>query len=107
MSGRAPKQKGNRFEREIVNRLLGVGIKAARLPLSGAMRGIYGGCDVTLSMLGRECRAELKHHRNGFATFYKWIARVHILIVRRDHDEPLVVMPFKTFVELLQQKHEP
>jgi hypothetical protein len=104
VSPRGCKIKGSRFEREIVNRLRDEGIIAARLPLSGAMRGKYGGCDVTLTMLDREHRAELKHHGIGFQRLYNWLRDgVHLLIVRQDRSEPLVVLPFNLFVELIKK----
>ena len=100
MGGRASKQKGNRGERHIVNLLREAGLVANRLPLSGAMRGKYGGCDVTAVLFDREHRLEIKHHANGFQRLYAWLKPVDMLVVRCDHGEPLVVLPLQTLIEL-------
>ena len=39
MSGKAPRQKGERFERSIVKALGEAGISARRVPLSGSAKG--------------------------------------------------------------------
>ena len=108
MGGRASKQKGNRGERHVVNLLRKAGMVANRLPLSGAMRGAYGGCDVTVTAFDREHRIEVKHHANGFQRLYSWLANkgkpVDLLVVRCDRAEPLVVMTLERFIELSRIK---
>lgn len=106
MGGRASKQKGNRAERALVNFLRDAGLTANRLPLSGAMRGKFGGCDVVVPFLGREGRIEVKHHANGFQRLYRWLTGVDFLVVRCDRSEPLVVMPLKLMVELINAAAE-
>ena len=63
-AGRASCQKGNRTERAIVRLLQERGLAAERVPLSGAARGRFGG-DVSVPVLGRDLRAEVKFGGNG------------------------------------------
>lgn len=72
--------------------------------MSGAGRNARfgGGYDLHVPMFGRELKTECKHYANGFRTLYKWLVPVDLLIIRRDHGEPLVVIPLKTLVELAQ-----
>lgn len=112
MGGRASKQKGSRNERGLVRLLIEAGFQAERSPLSGALRSerFGGGCDVVVSMFGRQCRVEAKHYANGFARLYAWLRGVDFLIVRADRSEPLVVMPLKALIEIAKQaesKDEP
>jgi hypothetical protein len=78
------------------------GVSALRTPMSGAVRSsrFGGGYDLHVPLFGRELKSEVKHHANGFARLYKWLAPVDILIVRADHSEPLVVLPLKLMLEV-------
>jgi Holliday junction resolvase len=102
--GRASRQKGDRFERELVNLLLTAGIAATRCPVSGSAPGKFGGFDIDLPLLGRDCKVECKHHGTGFARLYKWLERVDMLIVRADRSSPLAVLPLATLIELINKK---
>jgi Holliday junction resolvase len=58
MPGKHSRNKGAAYEREIVNYLKDNGIEAERVPLSGAMKGNYGG-DIKLGPVLRyigECK---------------------------------------------------
>jgi hypothetical protein len=110
--GRRSRQKGDRAERGLVKLLQLAGVAAERTPLSGAVRSTRfgGGYDVSIPLFGRELKSEVKHHANGFARLYKWLAPVDILIVRADHSEPLAVMPLKFLLEVAkaaEAKHSP
>jgi hypothetical protein len=100
--GRRSRQKGDRAERGLVKLLQLAGVAAERTPMSGAVRSsrFGGGYDLSIPLFGRELKSEVKHHANGFARLYKWLAPVDILIVRADHSEPLVVMPLKLVLEV-------
>jgi Holliday junction resolvase len=63
--GRASREKGNRTERAIVRFLQERGFAAERVPLSGAVRGRFGG-DVSVPVLGVDRRIEVKCRGNGF-----------------------------------------
>ena len=49
MSGKAPRQKGDRLERAIVATLKAHGIEAKRVPLSGSVKGYPGDVVATLN----------------------------------------------------------
>lgn len=101
--GRASRQKGDRFEREIVHLLQDAGFAAERMPLSGALRGKYGGYDVMVPGLKRDLKIEAKHHGDGFKRVYEWIEPADLLVMRADRTEPLVVMRMSLLIELLKE----
>jgi len=94
MSGRAPRQKGNRVEREIVRLLQDAGFAAERVPLSGSAGGSYVG-DITVPLLRRDLVCEVKARRHGFQQLYGWLDGRDLLIVRADRCQPLVVLPLE------------
>lgn len=100
--GRTPRQKGDRNERALVKLLRLAGYVVKRSYSSGGHRGdvFGGGFDLRISMFGCDLKCEAKHYGSGFKTLYKWLAPVDLLIVRSDHNEPLVVIPLKLFLEL-------
>ena len=102
MPGRSPRQKGNRFEREIVEVLRSAGLDAYRIPLSGAQRGFKGDCVVRLQ--SKELRLEAKIRKHGFKFIYDSLGDNDLLCVRVDRDDPLVIMPLTTFTEVLSTK---
>ena len=67
--------------------------------LSYAWKRTY---DLRLAMLGRHAKMEVKCRANGFATIYKWLTGVDLLVLRRDRSEALVVMPMSTLIELVK-----
>jgi Holliday junction resolvase len=97
--GRASRQKGDRAERAIVHLLQERGFAAERVPLSGAARGRFGG-DVSIPLLGRDLRVEVKCRGNGFRQIYEWLVGADLLIVKADRLEPLVVLPLKFAAEI-------
>jgi hypothetical protein len=54
MSGARHRQKGDRIEREIVERHEAIGIHAERYPLSGATRFRNSGHDIDIYVSGRD-----------------------------------------------------
>jgi Holliday junction resolvase len=97
--GRASRQKGNRTERALVRYLQERGLAAERVPLSGSVRGRFGG-DISVPLLGVDRRVEVKVRGNGFARLYDWLEGNDFLIVRADRQEPLVVIPLKLAAEI-------
>ena len=83
----------------IVRLLQERGFAAERVPLFGAARGRFGG-DVSIPLLGRDLRCEVKCRGNAFRELYKWLDARDFLIVRADRCEPLVVVPLKFAVEV-------
>ena len=96
MSGKAPRQKGDRFERAIVHAHRGAGLHAERIPLSGAVGGAFSGDLVVLNRL----RAECKKRGNGFRSLYTWLDGNDMLFLGADRAEPLVVVPLSRWLEL-------
>ena len=71
--GRASRQKGDRTERALVRYLQDRGLAAERVPLSGSVRGRFGG-DVSVPLLGVDRRVEVKCRGAGFRRLYDWLA---------------------------------
>lgn len=96
------KQKGSRIEREIVHLHTAIGIPAERIPLSGAAGGSFTG-DVIIGDL----RAEVKARANGdgFKTLEGWLGKNDLLFLRRDRQQPLVVMPWAIYESLIKSKY--
>jgi Holliday junction resolvase len=97
--GRASRDKGARTERALVRYLQEHAFGAERVPLSGAARGRFGG-DVSVPLLGRDLRLEVKCRGDGFRELYKWIDGADVLIVKADRLEPLVIVPLKFAAEI-------
>jgi Holliday junction resolvase len=97
--GRASRDKGNRAERAIVRLLQARGFASERVPLSGAMRGRFGG-DVSVPLLGVDRRVEVKVRRSGFRQLYAWLEGHDFLVVRADRAEPLIVLRLKSAAEI-------
>jgi hypothetical protein len=99
MSGRAPRQKGNRFERHLRDLLQDAGIAAERVPLSGSAGGRYAG-DLSVPVLGVDRVCEAKCRGTGFQQLYAWLEGRDLLIVRADRRQPLVVVPLNFAIEI-------
>jgi hypothetical protein len=87
MSGARHRQKGDRIERELVERHRALGVHAERYPLSGASRFRGSGHDLDLYVLGRDeapLVAESKARKNGagFTTLEKWLGDYDLLVLR-------------------------
>lgn len=98
--GRASRDKGNRTERAIVRLLQDRGLAAERVPLSGAMRGRFGG-DISVPALGRDLRGEAKCRGNGFREIYKWLDGRDFLVIRADRKPLLVVVTLELAAEVV------
>jgi hypothetical protein len=96
--GRSLKRKGNRVERELVRLLCELGLPCVRVPLSGAIGGVWAG-DIHLELYGRTHRIEVKARRE-FRTLQQWLGTNELLILKADRQDPLVLMPVRLFAEL-------
>lgn len=99
MSGKAPRQKGNRFERSCVNDLQALGLAAERIPLSGSAGGSFTG-DVTVPVQGVDRKIECKNRAKGWGDLYGWLPGNYALFIKRDRAETLVVMRLQDFAAL-------
>lgn len=101
VSGRRSKRKGDRIEREVVARHVALGVPAQRVPLSGAAGGLFGG-DVVAEGIGR-IEVKARASGAGFVTLAKWLGNADALVLRQDHAEALVVLPWATYARLVQR----
>jgi Holliday junction resolvase len=99
-SGRAPRQKGDRFERSIIRLLQDRGIGAERVPLSGSAGGKYSG-DRSVPFCGRDLIVEAKSRGSGFRQLYRWLEGRDALVVRADRCDALVVLPLRLAAQIL------
>lgn len=106
--GARHRRKGSRIEREIVAQHIGIGIKAERYPLSGASRFRRSGHDIDIYAFGSDeapLIAEVKARKSGsgFVTLEKWLGEYDALFLRRNNAGPLVLLPWRVWVRLLER----
>jgi hypothetical protein len=100
------RRKGNRIECEIVNAHKEIGVHAERYPLSGASHFRGQGHDLDIYAFGREeapAVAEVKGRKDGggFAMLERWLGDYDALFLKRDRQEPLVVLPWRVWARLI------
>lgn len=101
--GKASRDKGLRRERAIVDIHQKSGLRAERVPLSGAVRYRGNGADVDLYVRGTEpLKAEVKARGegSGFRTLERWLGTNDALFLVRDRATPIVVLPLAIWLEL-------
>lgn len=104
--GRPSRDKGARREREIVALHKALGIKAERVPLSGAAAYQGNGADVDIYPFGPDaapflCEVKARASGRGFATLERWLGDADVMFLRRDRAEPVVVLPWRVWTQLL------
>lgn len=101
------RQKGDRFERQCVHDLAALGVKAERVPLSGAAGGSWTD-DLVVEVCGQNEKIECKTRARAWADLFGWLkAENHAkppfaLFIKADRTDTLVVMPLETFARLSQ-----
>jgi Holliday junction resolvase len=95
--------KGDRFEREVVASLNADGIMAERVPLSGAAGGMFGGDIQAILKSGRQ-KLECKVRARAWLDLYGWIVGNYALVIKRDRDEPLVVMRLSDWKRIAKEE---
>ena len=101
--GKASRDKGLRRERAVVEIHVKCGMRAERVPLSGAMRYRDNGADVDLYVRGATpLKAEVKARGEGggFRTLERWLGDNDALFLIRDRATPLVVLPLHIWLEV-------
>jgi hypothetical protein len=103
------RRKGNRVECEIVNAHKDIGVHAERYPLSGASHFRGQGHDLDIYAFGREeapAVAEVKARKegSGFALLERWLGEYDLLFLKRDRQETLVVLPWRTYERLIKRQ---
>ena len=103
--GKASRDKGARREREIVNMHRQAGIRAERVPLSGAAHYQGAAHDVDIYPRGADAPicAEIKARKKFPAWLTDWLADNDALILVEDRaDQPLVVLPWTTWERIIK-----
>ena len=108
MSGARHRRKGDRIERELVDRHKALGIHSERYPLSGASRFRNSGHDVDVYAFGRDetpLVAEVKARANGagFTQLEKWLGEFDALFLRRNNADPMIVLPWRVWAAMLEK----
>jgi hypothetical protein len=102
--GKPSRDKGLRRERAIVDLHVKCGLRAERVPLSGALRYRGNGADVDLYVRGAEpVKAEVKARGDGdgFRTLERWLGGNDALFLWRDRTSPFVVLPLHVWLEVV------
>ena len=100
--GRASRDKGARFEREVVNRLKERHMDALRVPLSGAAAGFKDDVLVHVHWQKEPLRLECKKRATGFRQIYDWLGESDALVIAADRKPTLVVIDLELFIDLIQ-----
>ena len=100
---KASRDKGARREREFVNMFRDWGLKAQRVPLSGATE--YAKGDIDLYLQGRDAPlvGEVKARAKPPKMVMDWLGENDFLLVKGDREKPFVVLPIRTFKELVSK----
>ena len=94
------KIKGNKFEKEVLNRLRANQIKAQRVVASGSVKEDSG--DIVMTFGDTPYNIECKFHKSLPITgLEKWMADNDILIMRQNRGVAKVFMDFDTLIGLL------
>src|SRR3954471_6518816 len=92
MSGRRSRDKGARTERAVVKAFRDENVAAERMPLSGAAGGRFSS-DITVPVLGRAVKVEVKCRADGCRELYKWLGVENDgLVIKADGLRPLMVV---------------
>ena len=97
--GKRQRDIGLRFERKVVNLARDAGHDTYRVPLSGAAEGFKG--DVIIKLPEKHLTLECKNRQSGFKFLYDNLEGVDALVVQQKFKEPLAVMPYSFFLELI------
>jgi hypothetical protein len=106
--GARHRRKGDRIERELVDRHKALGIHAERYPLSGASRFRGAGHDVDVYLFGVGeapivCEVKARKKGAGFTTIERWLGEYDGLFLRRNGNDPLVLVPWRIWARLLER----
>ena len=102
MGGKASRDKGANFEREVVNWHKDRNVEAERIPLSGAVKGNYSG-DLKIGPQ-QALLAECKRRARAWQDLYDALAQDNsdMLFIRKDRERTLVVLPLETYEAFLE-----
>ncbi len=101
--GKMSRDKGNLYERELVNAFRDIGLASQRVPLSGATDYAKGDVEVTAGFDGKTIyRGECKRRANLPKFLTESLGDNDFLALREDRGKTLIVLRLDTFAELLQ-----
>jgi len=89
------KEKGDRFEREVVHEAEALGLKAYRYFLSRSP--LNDEVDVVVAGRNLQCKKEAA----GFKRIRSWIKSVDGVVVGSDNETPLVIIRLQDYLKLL------
>ena len=96
----ASRRKGNRFERALVNEARDAGLDAERAYASnGRSLGHAEAVDLTIGAWTVQAK-----RRKSIAQYLTAPEGADVVAVREDYGEPLVVLPFEAFLDLLKDR---
>lgn len=105
------KRLGDYAEYRVAELLTRAGMKARRVPLSGAAGGEFSG-DLSIDTRHGKIRGEVKRRANerGYYQLTGWLKSNDVLFLYRPAASPLVVLPFHVFAAVfgkpLEESHE-
>lgn len=99
---KAQRNKGARFERDIVNRHRDIGIWAERYPASGATHFRGAGHDVDVYLFGTDAaplvyECKTRKEGKGSALIRRWLGDADGLLLHEDREETLVTLPWRVY----------
>ena len=102
MGGKPSRDKGAKFEREVVNWHKDRNVAAERIPLSGAVKGNYSG-DLKIGPQ-QALLAECKRRARAWQDLYDALDQDNsdMLFIRKDRERTLVVLPLETYEAFLE-----
>lgn len=103
-NGKCQRQRGDRFERELVNHVKErFALEARRIPLSGAVEGFPGDVEIIAGFDGKtRFQGECKRRKNLPEWIVNALGENDFMAMRGDHGETLVMLRLDTFAGLLQ-----
>ena len=105
--GRKAQRKGYVEENNLVNKHKEIGIRAERVPLSGAANHDGNGGDIDLYLFGEngeKTKTEVKARGNGegFTMLEKWLGDHELMFLKRNRREAMVVVDWPLWVKILE-----
>jgi hypothetical protein len=102
------RRRGDRIEREVVQRHRARGVHAERYPSSGASRFRGTGHDVDIYAFGPDeaplvVEAKSRKRGGGFVTLERWLGDYDALILRRNNADRIICLPWRVWAKLLQR----
>lgn len=101
-NGKSCRQKGDGFERELVNFMLEGDVPAIRVPLSGATAFQKGDVRLSPACLPAPLIGELKRRKSLPEWIVKALGEHDFMAMREDRGKTLIVIDAKLFRDLLQ-----